>query len=103
MNRKSNFWLGSKKKQALSNLKTHFDNTGRNGMASKDKSDISIKFDTDDSVHARMEDAQIQAAVNRAQAANPDLPSKFIQEVLLAEADVKNGLFKPYMKRSNKR
>lgn len=72
-------------------------------MTSKNKSDISVQFNTDDRVDVRMEDSQIQAALNRAVADNPDLPRKFIQEVLLAEADVKNDLFKPYMKRSNKR
>lgn len=72
-------------------------------MTPKDKSDISVQFDTDDRVDVRMEDSQIQAKVNRAAADNPDLPRKFIQEVLLAEADVKNGLCRPYMRKSNKR
>ncbi len=102
MNRKSNYSLASKKRQLTSNLKTHFDNTGRNGMTSKDKSDISVQFDTDDSVDVRMEDSQIQVEVNRAAADNPDLPCKFIQEILLADADVNNGLYKPYMRKSNK-
>jgi hypothetical protein len=102
MNRKSNYSLGSKKRQLTSNLKTHFDNTGRNGMTSKDKSDISVQFDTDDSVNQSMEDAQVQATVNRSKADNPELPRKFIQEVLLAEADVNNGLYKPYMRKSIK-
>ncbi len=103
MNRKSNYSLGSKKRQLTSNLKTHFDNTGRNCMTPKDKSDISVQFDTNDRVDVRMEDSQIQAEVNRAAADNPDLPCKFIQEVLLAEADVNNGLCRPYMRKSNKR
>lgn len=68
-------------------------------MTSKDKSDISVQFDTDESVNARIEGAQIQAALNRAAADNPDLPRKFIQEVLLGEADVKNGLFKLYTRK----
>lgn len=72
-------------------------------MTPKDKSDISVQFDTNDRVDIRMEDSQIQAEVNRAVADNPDLPRKFIQEVLLAEADVNNGLCRPYMRKSNKR
>lgn len=72
-------------------------------MTPKDKSDISVQFDADESVNVRIEDDQIQAALNRAAADNPDLPYKFIQEVLLAEADVNNGLCRPYMKRGNKR
>jgi hypothetical protein len=102
MNRKSNYLLGSKKRQLTSNLKTHFDNTGRNCMTPKDKSHISVQFDTNDRVDVRMEDSQIQAALNRAARDNPDLTCQFIQEVLLAEADVNNGHYKPYMRKSNK-
>lgn len=71
-------------------------------MTLKDKSDISVQFDTNDRVDVRMEDSQIQAEVNRAVADNPDLPRNFIQEVLLAEADVNNGLCRPYIRKNNK-
>ncbi len=71
-------------------------------MTPKDKSDISVQFDADESLNVRIEDAQIQAEVNRAAADNLDLPRKFIQEVLLAEADINNGLYRPYMRKSDK-
>lgn len=71
-------------------------------MTPKDNSVISVQFDADESVNVRIEDAQIQAVLNRAAADNPDLPRKFIQEVLLAEVDVNNGLYRPYMRKSDK-